>query len=478
MSFNSYTFSSVANYLAAKSGANPYAYTQYASQQDANGVGYASLFYGGYVQDTWQITPKLLTVYGVRYDRFKSPNANPNAPYANSRSFNVPNTNFAPRLGFSYRFTDRTVVKASAGVFYETVPTNLWFNALNLDGSNRTASFTYAPTQAGAPAFPNIPSSTGSTATPNVTTVSPSFKNEYTWNFNAQVSQELSSHDSLTIGYIQASGRNLMFQHNINLINPIGQLADGRPVFSTAVNANTRANPLFNQVNQVESGANSSFNALVVNYTRALTHGIQLNANYTWSHTLSDAPEVNTFEQSLPIEDTTNRKRDRGNSSVNRPNAFNLTAVMEPQVNLANRFLKELANHNTLALLANLSSGDQASVIANPGLINGDASATTVARPAFVSRNSVRSPSIYQVDSRYTRTFPKLYDRVAFSFLAEANNVFNHNNITGIATTQAVTPFVLATPGPNGGVATGNPTVARSTVLEARIVQFGLAVRW
>ncbi len=478
VSFNAYTFSSVANYLAAKSGTNPLAYTQYASQRDTQGVGYASLFYGGYAQDTWQLTPKLVTVYGVRYDRFRSPNANPNAPYVNSRSFNVPNTNFAPRLGFSYRFTDKTVVKASAGVFYETVPTNLWFNALNLDGSNRTSSFTYSPSQAGAPAFPTVPSSTGTIPTQNVTTVSPTFKNEYTWNFNAQVSQELSAHDALTIGYIQASGRNLMFLHNINLINPIGQLADGRPVYSTTVSAATRANPLFNQVNQVESGANSSFNALVVNYTRSLTHGIQLNANYTWSHTLSDAPEVNTFEQSLSIEDTTNRKRDRGNSSVNRPNAFNLTAVMEPQFSLSNRLLNQVANHNTLALLANLSSGDQASVIANPGSINGDASVTAVARPAFVTRNSVRSPNIYQVDSRYTRTFPKLYDRVAISFLAEANNVFNHNNITALATSQPVTPFVLATPGPNGGLATGTATVTRSTVLEARIVQFGLAVRW
>jgi len=478
VSYNAYTFPSIAAYLAAKGGTDPFGYTQYSSQHDANGIGYASLSWGVFAQDTWQINHRLVAVYGLRYDRFQSPNANTNAPFVNSRHFNVPSGNFGPRAGISYRVNDKTILKMSTGLFYESVPTNLWFNALNLDGSNRTASLTYSPTQAGAPAFPLIPSSVSSRAIQNVTTVSPNFKNEYTWNVNTQISHELTAHDSMMIGYIMANGRNLEYEHNINLINPIGHLADGRPVFSPAVNANTRAFPQFNQINQVESGATSSFNALLLNYTRYLTRGIQFNANYTWSHTISGAPEVNTFEQSIPIEDTTNLRRDRGNSVVNRPNAFNMTAVLEPQFSTGNEVLKGIANGNMLAILANLSSGDQSSILANPATINGDSSTATVGRPDFVGRNTVRSPSIYQVDARYTRSFPKIYDRVSCEFLAEANNVFNHPNITGISTTQAVTPFVASNPGPNGGVATAPPKISKSTVLESRIVQLGLAVRW
>ncbi len=481
ISFNRYTFSSVANYLAAKNGTNPLSYSLFESQTDANGLGYASLFYGGFAQDTWQITPKLVTVFGLRYDRFQSPKANPNALYVDSRKFNVPNTNFAPRLGFSYRVHETTVVKLSGGLFYEEVPTNLWFNALNADGSNRVSSYSYSPAQAGAPAFPNVPATTGIVPVQNVTTVSPSFKNEYTFNVNAQVSQELSSHDTLTVGYILANGRNLMYQHNINLINPIGQLADGRPVFSTVVSAATRADPRFNQVNRVESGANSSFHALVVSYSLRPVRGLQLNANYTWSHTITDSPEVNTFEQSLPISDPTNLKRDRGNSYVNRPNAFNLTAVLQPQLDFSNRFGHMLANGNRLALLANLSSGDQGNILANPATINGDASTGGVGRPAFVGRNSVRSPSIYQVDARYTRIFPAIKERIEPSFLLEANNLFNHNNLNGLAITQPVQQFIpggTAAQNAQAGVATGAPSITRSTVLEARIVQFGFAVRF
>lgn len=495
VSFNQYTFPNLAAYLSAKSGASPSSYSLFSSQTDLNGVNYASLFYGGYVQDTWQVSPKLVAVFGVRYDRFKSPNANANALYPDSRNFNVPNTNFAPRLGFAYRASDTTTIKVSGGIFYQQTPTNLWFNALNQDGSNRTSSYSYSPTQKGAPVFPNVPPSTGTAPVQNVTTVNPAFKNEYTWNFNAQLAQQLSSKTSLTIGGIASNGRNLMYQHNINLINPIGNLADGRPVFSSVIcaasttpTANcpsngqaTRANPNFNQVNRVESGANSSFNALFASFVLNPTRGLQLNANYTWSHTISDANEVNTFEQNAGLSDTTNRKRDRGNSLVNRPNAFNLTAVLEPQSNFTNRFAKEIADHNRIALLFNLSSGDQGNILAAPGNVNGDASTGATGRPAFVGRYSARSNSIYQIDGRYTRTFPEIYHHLDLSFLLEANNLLNHPNINGLAITQPVQLFVpggTAAQNANAGVAVGAPTISRSTVLESRIVQFGFAARF
>jgi len=483
VSFNEYTFTSLNSYLAAKNGTNPYGYSQFRSQQDKNGIGYASLFFGAYLQDTWQVSPRFLVVYGGRYDRFKGPDANPNAPFVNSRHFNTPNTNFAPRLGFSYRVGDHTVLKASGGIFYQSTPTNLWFNALNLDGSNRTNSFTItqpAGATSGTLAFPNIPSS-GTTSLQNVTTVSPSFKNEYTWNAAVQVSHEFSRYDTFMIGYIMTNGRNLMYLHNINPINPIGLLRDGRPVFSSTANASTRLDTRFNQINQVESGANTSFNALVVNYTRSLTRGIQINANYTWSHTISDGPEVNTFEQSVAIQDTTNLKRDRGNSIVNHPSAFNLTAVMEPTFSVSNGFWNTLVNHNMLALLANISSGDQQNIITNTSL-NGDSSVAAVTRPLYVGRNSLRSPNVYQVDGRYTRTFPKLWDRVAPSFLLEANNIFNHTNVTYLGGTSISVPqtVVQTANDPRGpmGTAIGSPTITRGSVLEARIVQIGLAVRW
>jgi hypothetical protein len=290
-----------------------------------------------------------------------------------------------------------------------------------------------------------------------------------------QMSHEFSRYDTFTLGYIMTNGRNLMYQHNINPIfspsNITSYLADGRPVLGPA-----RLDSRFNQINQVESGANTSFNALLVSYVRSLSHGIQINANYTWSHTISDAPEVDTFEQNLSIQDTTNLKRDRGNSIVNHPNAFNLTAVLQPEFSLSKGFWNTLANDNMVALLANLSSGDQQNIITNVTL-NGDSSVASVTRPLFVGRNSLRSPNVYQVDGRYTRNFPKLFERISPSFLLEANNLFNHTNVTNLSPTQSV---VRTANDPRGPIGTpiGPPTLVRGSVLEARIVQFGIAARW
>jgi hypothetical protein len=489
VSFNNYTFSAnsngtaLQNYQAALNGTNTKSYTQFQSQQDTLGLGYSSQFMGFYVQDTWQATRNMVLIYGLRYDRFKSPNANPNAPFVNSRSFNTPNTNFSPRVGISYRLGDKTVIKSSVGIFYNAPPTNVWFNALNLDGSNRVSSYTYAPTAANAPSFPAIPSSTGTPAAQNVTTVTPKFKNEYTWNGTLQLSRELGRHDSMMLGYVLANGRNLEFLHNINPINTnFGVLADGRPVFDPVATTLTRLNTQFNQINQLESGANSSFNALLFNYTHSLVRGVQLNANYTYSHSISDAPDVNSFEQSIAIQDTTNRKRDRANSIVNHPHSFNMTAVIEPTFSLSSRVLNEVANHNTVALLGNVMSGDQSSVLTN-AQINGDSSSAAVTRPIGVGRNTVRSPNVYQIDGRFTRTFPKLFDRVSMSLFVEANNLFNHTNVTSLTTTQAVfglssTGAPVTTPGAVTGTPKGAPVVVRGSVLEARIIQWGVAARW
>ncbi|CAN5513641.1 hypothetical protein BH10ACI4_BH10ACI4_38370 [soil metagenome] len=492
VSFNNYTFSSLASYLAAANGTNTKSYTQFQSQQDTQGIGYSSQFMGFYGQDTWQATKNLVVIYGLRYDRFKSPNANPNALFVNSQSFNTPNTNFSPRVGVAYRLGDKTVIKSSVGMFYNAPPTNMWFNALNLDGSNRVSSYTYAPTAANAPSFPAIPSATGTPAAQNVTTVSPKFKNEYTWNATLQLSRELGRHDSMMLGYVMASGRNLQFLHNINPLNTnFGVLADGRPVFDPVATASTRLDTRFNQINQLESGANSSHNALLFNYTHSLVRGVQLNANYTYSHSISDAPDVNSFEQSIAIQDTTNRQRDRANSIVNHPHSFNMTAVIEPTFSLNNRVVNEVANHNMIALLSNVMSGDQSSILTNVQ-INGDSSSTAVTRPIGVGRNSVRSPSVYQIDGRFTRTFPKLFDRVSTSFFLEANNIFNHTNANTISTTQAVvgldtTAGRVGKPLPTTGTPTINattglptaPVVVRgSASLEARIVQWGVAARW
>ena len=467
--YTQYTFPSIAAYLSAASGANPYAYTTFNASVGQPGAWYHSFFWDWFAQDSWQVTPKLLVIGGVRYDKFSGPNGDPHYQLAYSQNFHTPSGDFAPRLGIAYSIDSKTVLRVNSGIFYEAPPTNLWYNALYNDGGSTSYIAAISATTPGAPAFPSaavngsLPRSAST-----LYTITPNFKDGYVINSSIQITRQLTKNDSLTIGYANAGGRNLEYLRNINLINPIRYLADGRPVYGPA-SALTRANPLFNNIALQDIGNNSSYNALITNYQRRLAQGLLVNASYTWSHSIDDAPEANTYDQgSVFITDPTNRNRDRGNSSINRPHAFTSTTVWSPIAKFDNRVLNYLVNNNQLTLLTNLSSGDQQTISANTNL-NGDSLATS--RPLYGARNTVRTPNVYQFDMRYTRTFLKFREKYQPKFFIEANNIFNHPNITTINTTATVNATT--------GIITTNPTFAPvSTLLEGRIVQLGVRLDW
>jgi hypothetical protein len=463
------------NYLNAKSGANPYAYTNVTVSNGGTVPSYKSQFFSFYGQDAWQMTQRLTVNYGIRYDKFVPADAQSDALFFMSRNFESPSANFSPRLGLAYRLKDKTVLRASAGIFYEAPATNTWFNALLNNGF--TASNSYGPTSPGAPAFPTVLTNVTPAPGNDVVTVDPNFQNAYVINASFQLAQELGQHDALTLGYIHTGGRNLEYRRNINLINPTGTTLDGRPIFSTTVDATTRLYPQFNNITMQATGANSVYDAMIVNYTHRMSRGFQMSASYTWSHTISDAPDVNSFEQNLPIQDTTNLLRDRGNSTVNRPHAVTLSTIIEPHVDATNKVARYLLNDNNFAILGNFSSGDQFNLTAGKSL-NNDNTVSGVARPVFVGRNSFRGKPIYQMDVRYTRTLAKLWERVQPQFLFEVSNIFNHQNYTTYNTAVKTNALGQPIDAANNVIPLPTSFSPTGTVLEGRLVQFGLAVRF
>jgi len=479
--FSRYTFASIAAYLQAKSGAAPLGYTNYTSVIGLPGAWYHSLFWNWFAQDSFQVRPNLLVIFGLRYDRFQGPPADPNAPFIYSRNFRTPGKNFAPRVGFAWSISPRDVLRVSSGLFYEPSPTNLWYNAFINNGNPQAYSASLGPGSPFAPAFPNVITLQPGVVPPSadITAVTPNYRNAYTINTSVQFEHQLTHNDSLAVGYVNTGARELEFLRNLNLINPTGFLADGRPIYSTAINPATRLFPQFNNITFQDVGAITNYNALIVHYRHQFAQGFQASAAYTWSHSISDAPDVNSFEQNLFIEDNTSRQRDRGNSIVNRPQALTLSTVFHPTVKLDNRAWKWLANGNELALLGNFSSGDQQNVLANRNL-NLDGLVTAVARPLFIGRDTVRGPNVYQLDARFTRTMLTIRERLQARFIAEANNLLNRENLTSLKTTATVDAngLIQTLTGPNGSILP-NPSLApSSTVLEKRIIQFGVKLDW
>ena len=465
--YTQYTFPTIAAYLSALSGATPYSYSTFAASVGQPGAWYHSFFWDFFAQDSWQIAPKLLVIGGVRYDKFSGPSGDPTFKLPYSQSFHSPSGDFAPRLGLAWSIDSKTVLRVNSGIFYEAPPTNLWWNALYADGGSSSYFASITSATPGAPAFPTAVGTLPRSAQ-TLYTITPNFKDGYAINSSIQITRQLLRNDALTVGYANTGGRNLEFLRNMNLINPVSFLADGRPVYGAA-GPTTRANPVYNNIALQDTGSNSSYNAMIVNYQHRFTRGLLVNASYTWSHSIDDAPEANSYDQgALFISDPTSRNRDRGNAAINRPSAFTLTTVWAPVAELGNHVANYLANNNQFTLLANLSSGDEQNITANT-VLNGDTLASS--RPLFLGRNTVTTPDVYQFDVRYTRTFLKICDCFQPKFFIEANNIFNHPNITTINTTAIVTPGI-------GAIVT-NPTFAPvSTLLEGRIVQLGIRVDW
>src|SRR5205085_10478983 len=104
--------------------------------------------------------------------------------------------------------------------------------------------------------------------------VTPNYRNAYTINSSIQLEHQLTHNDSITVGYVNTGARELEFLRNLNLVNPTGFLADGRPVYGSS-----RLFPQFNNITLQDVGAITEYNALIVHYQPSLAQGIQLCAS-------------------------------------------------------------------------------------------------------------------------------------------------------------------------------------------------------
>lgn len=81
--------------------------------------------------------------------------------------------------------------------------------------------------------------------------------------------------------------------------------------------------------------------------------------------------------------------------------------------------------------------------------------------------------------TRYTRTIASLWERVKPQFIFEVNNIFNHPNYTAYNTAVRTNTSGQPVDANNNVIPLPTSfTPTASTVLEGRLVQFGLAVRF
>jgi hypothetical protein len=109
-------------------------------------------------------------------------------------------------------------------------------------------------------------------------------------------------------------------------------------------------------VNNREDGGTGSYHGLILSLQRRASSGVNVGANYTWSHCISYA---NTFatNESGEYVDPNNRELDRGNCDSDRRHVFNLTSVVSTP-ELANPTARMIASGWSLSTVLRISSGE------------------------------------------------------------------------------------------------------------------------
>jgi hypothetical protein len=422
-----YTFPSIDAYLAAKNGTNTRSYTNYQQLIGNPDFTMKSSGYSFFVQDDWRVTPDLKFIYGLRYDFYNYPAGDPDAPFLYSQNYADDGNNVGPRFGLAYSFgaDKRQVLRASSGIMYDQMLLGAYETAIQANGNPARINVTLAGNALNAPAYP------GSLADlppgfvlprQSITTVDPDFQVARTWQNNVQYERAFGQNYYGSAGYTFVKGDLLPVIVNINPINPVSSLGDGRPVFSSTINADTRRDPRFNQINVVQSLGDSTYNALMLQFGRRLSNGLQFDVNYTLGKGTDNAPLTTALsvQGDDGVGDPTNLDRDEGPNLLDTRHSFAGSVILQPTF-AVDGVAGAIVNGNQLGLMLQFNSGLPLNLRSATDLNNDGVLAD---RPLFVGRNSLYLPARYNVDARFSRFIPFGGTR-RLEIAAEFKNLFN-----------------------------------------------------
>jgi outer membrane receptor protein involved in Fe transport len=254
----SYTFSSLGTFLAGVYNTGGFTQTFGASE-----VSQTNPNLGLYLQDEWKVTPRITLNLGLRYDlQFLE-------------TINTDTNDVSPRVGVAWSPFDsrRTVIRGSAGLFFDRVPLRALANALLSAGNTtdlgnlRQIGVSLSPTQVGAPSFPNVISDVIRSVTPvNLTTMDRSLRSAYSRQASVEVEQQLGTRATISAGYQYLRGLNLLMSINQNVPTCVAS----RP------NNGCRPNPDYANNSQYSAAGESNAATGSVGTLSGLIHRVQV----------------------------------------------------------------------------------------------------------------------------------------------------------------------------------------------------------
>ncbi len=407
-----------------------------------------------YLQDNWAMTNKLTVNAGLRYDAAIGEFVNWVAfpPFIEADRPNDLN-NFAPRLGFNYAVTDRTVVRGGYGTYYSNATSQPALFTLRYaqqvamtvvnDGRPDFASNPFngpAPTYEQAvgllcanqpdPGSPscNLRHSTMNFAAPDL--VDP-------WSHQASfgVQRQIGTTMAIEVDWTFTADRNQLGTRNLNVaFNP----ATGAPYpivgAQAAANYRNRPYPGWGTINSYRSDISRNYHALQAAWTKRLSNRWQASATYTRSHsTQFDALPLNPgceFPMSIqngqarcdvPITVATDISENEWYVTGDQQNRFTFNGIWEAPYGFQVSGL--------------YIAGDNGFGTASSGVdVRAQGSIGTLAAPqrlrangTLIERNNMDFAPLHRLDMRVQRRFA-FGSKVRVDGILEIYNVLNRKN--------------------------------------------------
>jgi hypothetical protein len=450
-----------------------------------------------FAEDSWQVNSKLNVNLGVRYD-YQQPyyTNNPNLSIFDPTSsaglvvasggsgtpdyiYNSNKVDISPRVGLSYQASPGTVIRANFGMYYDQPAGQAYFGNIGIPnggaggvnnnpaGSQPNESIVVGATtpiwtsNQATPIFtPAQGQPTGSNVV-SIYSVSRNFQTPYVNLYGLNIEQQMGKSWQLTLGYVGSASR-----HNL-VLQDINQNALGGDQNSSTVTVGSNTFPYqqstrpyfskypnFGIINQINSAASASYNALQATLKSSSWHGLTSQFTYAWSHNLDDSSVFNTIPQN-----SLNLSGDWGNANNDIRNHFSgylgydvpafargpraLTRGWE-----VNSILKFQNGQPVNILTGQDNSGtaegeDRANITGSA--INSDRSVQSHAYAQYLNpasfavpaaatygnlrRNQVVGPGFGDVDLSLIKSTPIYKERVRAQFRVEMFNVFNRVNL-------------------------------------------------
>jgi hypothetical protein len=334
----------------------------------------------------------------------------------------------------------------------------------------------------GAPPFPYVFAGEPlSMVKPGAVEFAPNFRNPEVHQAIASLEEMLPGHLQLTAAALLSLGRRLPVSMDTNFdlnLNPgtiTYAVVDGTgkgpikaseitvPFYASWPSAKSstgtagRLNPNYQQITEIMSRSNSTYEAAMLRLTRYGRHGVSLHAHYTYAHAMDWNPNESTRVAGSDVLDPADFKYEYGPGNLDVRHSAAATLVLETPWKLR-KTAGVLANGWMLSGIGQFRSGlpytmrtsgslpkefNELSGAAIVGLapgMNGSGGDNRVYGVGSdkvvynIGRNTYRYPSAWKADMRLGKQF-KLGEARQLELMAESFNLFNHQNVTELETT-------------------------------------------